>query len=710
QEITGVGTLTINANGSYKFTPAENFYGDLPPITYTVSDGKGGTATATLSITVTSVNDAPVAFNDTVSIAEDSAATTIDVLSNDRDIDGGTLAVTSFTINGDTVTYTANAGSNTASLPGKGTLTLNANGTFTFTPAANFYGDLPPITYTVSDGKGGTAMGTLSITVASVNDAPASASNSIVVDEDTSHTFQVSDFGFSDSLDTPSNALTRILITSVQAPAGTLTYEGAAIDLGSSPFTIEAADIAKLQFTPAPNAHGSGYASFTFQVQDDGGTDRGGQNTSAVYTLTINVTSVNDAPVNNSASESLSVRNDRTLSDLGLSVFDVDGAEDLASVTVSVSHGTLSVQGNASSSLTLTGTQAEINALLAALVYTPEPTYTGADTLTLVTFDDAGASATSTTSLTVSAASLLGGSGSSGGSGVTSGGSGSGGFGSTPPTTSGNGTSSAPPPPTETSGNPVTTAGPPATDPIPPSSTPTTTPTTTPFTPVPPSPGSTFGSTPPPVVPASGVLEGLLAEFHPRDFRDNPLSQEAALPPALQRMLALWSFDAMYTEAPDDGFRVAVHPDTGVSLAVFRGMPDQFVEADGMSFFSVPSDSFFHTLQAVRIRLHATLADGSPLPPWIALDALTGVFALTPPRGFQGELAIRLMARDGQGLEAATLFRLHVGERAQAQLRDGGVAGRSALSDQLREASRQREPALAPRAPQEAPPRVLQPT
>jgi hypothetical protein len=55
-------------------------------------------------------------------------------------------------------------------------------------------------------------------------------------------------------------------------------------------------DAGYIAFIPAANANGSGYASFTFQVQDDGGTDNGGVDQDSDRTMTIDVTSVNDAP------------------------------------------------------------------------------------------------------------------------------------------------------------------------------------------------------------------------------------------------------------------------------------------------------------------------------------------------------------------------------------------------------------------------------
>jgi gliding motility-associated-like protein len=161
-----VGTLVINANGTYTFTPALNYNGTVPAVTYTVSDGQGGTDTALLQITVTAVNDAPVANNDTATTSEDTPVSG-NVLTNDTDVDGNPLTVTQFTIPGVPGTFSAGQ---TATIPGVGTLVINANGTYTFTPAPNYNGTVPPVTYTVSDGQGGTATATLQITVQAVGD------------------------------------------------------------------------------------------------------------------------------------------------------------------------------------------------------------------------------------------------------------------------------------------------------------------------------------------------------------------------------------------------------------------------------------------------------------------------------------------------------------------------------------------------------------
>src|SRR5438132_1228838 len=116
----------------------------------------------------------------------------------------------------------------------------------------------------------------MTINVTSVNDAPAGTNNTVTTNEDTGYTFAAADFGFSDPNDTPANSLLAVKITTLpSAGSGTLTDNGVAVTAGQF---VSVADInaGKLVFTPAANANGSPEASFTFQVQDDGGTANGG--------------------------------------------------------------------------------------------------------------------------------------------------------------------------------------------------------------------------------------------------------------------------------------------------------------------------------------------------------------------------------------------------------------------------------------------------
>ena len=187
--IAGVGSITINANGSYSFTPAANYTGAIPLITYTVSDGNGGTDTSTLQLTMVPVNDPPVATDDVKPVVEDTPASG-NVLTDgtpDSDPDGNPLTVTGFAIdtNGDGTPEAFTPGQ-TATIPGVGTLTIGSNGAYTFTPAPNYNGPIPVATYTISDGLGGTDTATLTLgPVTPVNDPPVDGNETNNVTEDT---------------------------------------------------------------------------------------------------------------------------------------------------------------------------------------------------------------------------------------------------------------------------------------------------------------------------------------------------------------------------------------------------------------------------------------------------------------------------------------------------------------------------------------------
>jgi VCBS repeat-containing protein len=148
------------------FTPAANFNGTVT-IAFTVTDNDGGTsAPANEVITVTPVNDAPTAVANTYTTNEDTSVSG-NVLTDD------TGAGTDFDIDGDSITAVAG----TFATAQGGTVTLAANGTFTYTPAANFNGS-DSFSYTITDGTL-TSTATVTLTVTDVNDVPtATASTS----------------------------------------------------------------------------------------------------------------------------------------------------------------------------------------------------------------------------------------------------------------------------------------------------------------------------------------------------------------------------------------------------------------------------------------------------------------------------------------------------------------------------------------------------
>src|SRR6185312_2913322 len=169
-------------------------------------------------------------------------------------------------------------------------------GLLKFTPAADGNGSpYTSFTFQVQDDGGRTYIGvvldqsphTMTINVTAVNDAPAGADKTVTILEDNSYTFAAADFGFTDPNDTPANTLLAVKITTLPA-AGSLTDNNVAVVAGQF---IPVADIngGLLKFTPAANSSGSPYATFTFQVQDNGGTTNSGVDLDqSPNTMTIN--------------------------------------------------------------------------------------------------------------------------------------------------------------------------------------------------------------------------------------------------------------------------------------------------------------------------------------------------------------------------------------------------------------------------------------
>ncbi len=232
------GTVAVNANGTFTYTPALNFNG-ADSFTFKASDGSLESAAAAITITVTPVNDAPIAHTLAISTSEDTAQT--GTLSG-SDMDSANL------------TYTK------ASDPTNGTVAVNANGTFTYTPALNFNGT-DSFTFKASDGSLESTAATVTITVSAVNDAPVASTLTISTNEDITQT----------------GALTATDIDSA-----TLTYAKVS-DPANGTVTVNASGT--FTYTPALNFNGTD--SFTFKASD-------GSLESAAATVTITVNAVND--------------------------------------------------------------------------------------------------------------------------------------------------------------------------------------------------------------------------------------------------------------------------------------------------------------------------------------------------------------------------------------------------------------------------------
>ncbi|WP_265947903.1 beta strand repeat-containing protein [Dechloromonas sp. A34] len=280
--IAGVGTLQINADGGYSFTPAANYNGAVPIATYTLSDGSSGD-TSTLAVTVTPVNDAFSDADETVNIAEDTMLTG-SVLSGTSSVDG-LVTVSGFTVAGVAGSFTAGQA---ASIVGVGTLQINADGGYSFTPAANYNGAVPVVTYTLSDGSSGDTS-TLAITVIPVVDAFDDANETVNIAEDTTLTGSV--------LSGTSSADGPVTVTgfTVAGIAGSFVAGQAASIAGVGTLQINADG--SYSFTPAANYAGAvPVATYTLSDGSNGDTS----------TLSITVTSDNDAPTVGSAAISVS--------------------------------------------------------------------------------------------------------------------------------------------------------------------------------------------------------------------------------------------------------------------------------------------------------------------------------------------------------------------------------------------------------------------
>ncbi|TXP88730.1 tandem-95 repeat protein [Escherichia coli] len=386
--LPGVGELTIERNGGYRFTPVADWNGTAPVVTYTVSDGNdGGTATATLAITVTPVAD----------VKDDSATThagvpvTIDAIGNDRFVNPdqaitgvtqgahGSVAIENgqlvYTPNAgyvgqDTFTYTVTSGGVTETaqvtlevtntppvavadkastlpetpvsgnlltndrdadsdplhvaeitvggatyapgdiitIPGQGTLVVNRDGSYLFTPASGWSGFTPVLNYTLSDGNdGGTATGELRLLVNPV--AEAWVKEAGLVDtasgaQTTTGAMAVLSLEPVESLTIGGQTLTlaQLQALSAQAPVDIATPDGV---LSLTGFQVDGEGRATLQYrftlTQAVNQPGESTTreEIRFSVN--------GQQTRAPGLLRVNI--LNDAPV--AAADDNSIDQDR---------------------------------------------------------------------------------------------------------------------------------------------------------------------------------------------------------------------------------------------------------------------------------------------------------------------------------------------------------------------------------------------------------------
>ena len=336
------GTLALNPNGSFTYTPTTGFTGTAT-FTYRASDGQALSNIATVTITVTAVNNPPVAVADSYRVAVNqtlTVSTAQGVLANDTDADGNTL--------------TAQLVDNVA----HGTLNLNANGSFTYTPTSGFQG-VDTFTYRAFDGQAQSNVATVTITV---NTAPVAVNDSYTVAEDQVLTVTTAQGVLANDTDVDGDTLTAAVVTGPQHGALTLNSDGS--------FT----------YTPQANFHGTD--TFTYRAND-------GLANSEPATVTITITPTNDAPVATDDAYSVA-RNSTLIVGAAQGVLandsDPDGDTITAQLVDDVAHGTLVL--NADGSFT----------------YTPVTDYQGLDTFTYRASDGQAVSNVATVTITVNSA------------------------------------------------------------------------------------------------------------------------------------------------------------------------------------------------------------------------------------------------------------------------------------------------------------------
>jgi VCBS repeat-containing protein len=281
------GTVLIAGAGHWvTYAPNANYFGS-DQFTYSVSDGHNGSATATVNVTVTAVNDVPSftkGANQTV--LEDAGAQTV----------GGwatNLSAGPANENGQALNFLV---SNNNSAMFSAQPAIASDGTLTFTSAPDANGSAT-VTVQIHD-DGGTANGgvdtsaaqTFVINVTAVNDAPVASNGSLTTNEDTAASGSLS------ASDVDGDALTYSIVANGTKGSAVIT------------------NAATGAFTYTPNANANGSDSITFRASD-------GTVNSNTATVSITITAVNDAPV---ASDGSLTTNEDTAATGSLSASDVD--------------------------------------------------------------------------------------------------------------------------------------------------------------------------------------------------------------------------------------------------------------------------------------------------------------------------------------------------------------------------------------------------
>ncbi|MCS0235181.1 tandem-95 repeat protein [Vibrio alginolyticus] len=301
------GVLTDNGDGTYSFAPNENFNGDVN-FSFDVSDGTD-TVSANVDVSVTPVNDPPVAGSTSYTVHEDNSITISDVqlLANSSDLEGD--------VSIDSVSYSGS----------DGVLQINGDGTYTFSPNENFNGEVT-LDVVVADEEGATDVTTAGITVLEVNDPPVAGPTSYTIDEDSVLTFSES----------------QVLLNASDVE-GDVELVGISYDGPDGIFTVN--DDGTCSFAPNENFNGQVQLDVTIRDEDGAEVDT---------VINVNVLPINDAPVSGDLAYSVDEDGAITLSQEQLlsQASDIEG-DDLTASDLTV-DGNATVTANDDGSFTIT--------------------------------------------------------------------------------------------------------------------------------------------------------------------------------------------------------------------------------------------------------------------------------------------------------------------------------------------------------------------
>ena len=302
------GTVTINEDGTVKYTPAIDFLAEGETITdqytYTVQTAAGNLESATVTVTITGTNDVPVVTAITGTATEDTTLTASGDIIADHVTDADkTDTHTIVKVNGES----SKVGT---SIDGAyGSITVNADGTYTYTLNNGTNGDGGSsvqklaegehydevFSVTVSDGHGGETTQNITITVHGTNDAPTAANNagSVVEDDRTSttegHTTSDGNILAND------NDIDNGASLSVSQVGGSAANVGTSVDGTYGKVTINADGTYKYDLNNTdPNVQALRVGQTVTDTFDVVVTDEHGA--TVTETLTITITGTNDAP------------------------------------------------------------------------------------------------------------------------------------------------------------------------------------------------------------------------------------------------------------------------------------------------------------------------------------------------------------------------------------------------------------------------------